>query len=235
MKDNNLVNIQTKLYEQLRESGWGDKLKVFILSNDFYNILERLAKEVQAGNRFTPTIKHLFRAFTECPYDKLKVVIVGQDPYPREGVADGIAFSCRNTEHPSQIQPSLRHIYKALDADGIDHFHTYDLKDWANQGILLLNTALTTQIGTPGKHAEIWKPFMQYLFEILNSNTGIIYTFMGKAAQAWIPEISEDMNYILKCEHPAAASYTGRDWNSNGVFKDIDTLLKEKYNVNIKW
>jgi uracil DNA glycosylase len=79
MKDINLVNVQNKLHEQLKESGWSDKLRMFVLSDDFYKILHKLAQDSAAGNKFTPTIKNLFRAFVECPFDKLKVVFVGQD------------------------------------------------------------------------------------------------------------------------------------------------------------
>jgi uracil-DNA glycosylase len=237
MKDINLVNVQNKIHEQLRESGWADKLKMFILSDEFYNILEKLANESRAGNKFTPTIKNLFKAFIECPYHQLKVVFVGQDPYPKEGVADGIAFSCSNTEHPSQVQPSLRQIYKALDTEGVEHFHTYNLKDWANQGMLMLNSALTTQIGTPGAHKDIWKPFVTYLFDVLNSeNAGIVYVFMGNAAQAWMSYVSEDRNHLLKCTHPASAVYNKEGiWDSNGVFNEVTKLIKDKYNTQIKW
>ena len=75
----NLEDVQQKLYEKLVPSGWGNKLKTFILSDDFRSILETLLQESQAGNRFTPVIKQLFRAFEECPYDDLKVVVINQD------------------------------------------------------------------------------------------------------------------------------------------------------------
>jgi len=129
--DDKLKEVQLKLYEQLKESGWANKLKSFILSEEFLNVLRKLAQHQLAGKRFTPTIKHLFRAFEQCPYDDLKLVVVGQDPYPREGVADGIAFSCKYTQHPSQVQPSLKAIYKGLEDEGIEHMHYYDLADWS--------------------------------------------------------------------------------------------------------
>jgi len=75
----NLKEVQLKLYEQLKPSGWADKLKMFILSDEFYTILDTLLKQSMEGKKFTPTIKHLFRAFEECPYDKLRVIFVGQD------------------------------------------------------------------------------------------------------------------------------------------------------------
>jgi len=231
-----LKEVQHKLYEQLKPSGWADKLKMFILSDDFYNILKQLMTESLANKKFTPTIKHLFRAFEECPYDQLKVIIVGQDPYPKEGIADGIAFSCSKSQYPSQVQPSLRQIYKGLDAEGIEHFHTYDLKDWANQGILMLNSALTTTIGTPGAHTTLWEPFMKYLFDMLNQETGMVYVFMGKTAQSWRSHLSAENNYFFTCNHPASAVYNkGGIWYSNGVFKSTTETIKQLYNYDIKW
>lgn len=231
-----LKEVQYKLYDQLKPSGWADKLKMFILSDEFYKILERLAHESMSGKKFTPTIKHLFRAFEECPYNELKLIIVGQDPYPKEGVADGIAFSCSKTSHPSQIQPSLKHIYKALDDEGIEHFHTYDLKDWSKQGILMLNSALTTTIGTPGTHTKLWEPFMLYLFDILIQQTGLVYIFMGKIAQSWRSHISEENNFVFTCSHPASAVYNeGGVWYSNGVFKRASEAVKNLNNYDIKW
>lgn len=234
--DEKLKEVQYKLYDQLKPSGWADKLKVFILSDDFLNILRHLMKESLQGNKFTPTVSRLFRAFVECPYDDLKVVIVGQDPYPRQGVADGIAFSCSNTHHPSQLQPSLKHIYKALEEDGIEHHHSYDLKDWANQGILMLNSALTTQIGVAGAHFQIWEPFMEFLFDVLNQQTGLIYAFMGKNAQTLSCHIDNENNFIFKCVHPASAAYrVDNKWESGEVFKNIDETFKKQYNYAIKW
>lgn len=75
----NLEEIQLKLYDKLKPSGWGDRLRSFIMSTDFENILKQLLKEAQGSNRFTPPLKQVFRAFEECPYNELKVVVMGQD------------------------------------------------------------------------------------------------------------------------------------------------------------
>lgn len=75
----NLDDIKAKLYEKLKPSGWGDKLKTFIMSDDFDKILRKLSSEVKDGQRFTPVLKQVFRAFEECPYKDLKVVMIGQD------------------------------------------------------------------------------------------------------------------------------------------------------------
>ena len=144
-----IKEIQSKLYEKLKPSGWGDKLKLFLLSKDFEQILTHLYNESQDGRKFTPVLKDLFRAFEECPYNNLKIVIIGQDPYPQAGVADGISFSC---SHTGKVQPSLRYIFKEIEETVYPDGMTWDpdLKRWSNQGILMLNTAMTCEIGNIG-------------------------------------------------------------------------------------
>lgn len=230
----NLEDVQQKLYEKLVPSGWGNKLKTFILSDDFKTILETLWAESQGGNRFTPVLKQLFRAFEECPYDELKVVIIGQDPYPTAEVADGIGFSCSNTGKP---QPSLQNIFKELDRTVFPEGHSWDpdLARWSNQGVLMLNTALTTQVGKAGTHVELWKPFTAFLLDMLAfNNSGIVYVFMGNKAKEWAKMVPVN-NYKFFTLHPAAASYSGGEWNSGNLFNQINKVLKENYNTEIKW
>ena len=104
MKKPDLENIRAKLYERLKPSDWADRMKGFLLSADFEKILVQLETDVNDGNRFTPSLKQVFRALEECPYKDLKVVIIAQDPYPQQNMSDGLAFSCGNTREP---QPSL--------------------------------------------------------------------------------------------------------------------------------
>ena len=126
-----------------------------------------MVKLTNDGKRFTPPLKDIFKAFEECPYDKLKIIIVSQDPYPSFGIADGIAFSCSKT---NDIQPNLKFILEEINKTVYDNqiiSKDPDLKRWSNQGVLLLNTALTTTIGKSGQHYNIWKPFIAYLFDHL--------------------------------------------------------------------
>ena len=230
-----LQEIQLKLYEKLKPSGWADKLKTFLLSAEFGAILQTLHKENQANKHFTPVLKHLFRAFEECPYDKLKVVVVGQDPYPQINVADGVAFSCSG----GKIQPSLRYIFGDIEKTIYPEGHEFDpdLKHWANQGVLMLNTALTCQLNNVGSHVELWRPFMQYLFDILNNyNPGIIYLFLGEKAKAWHPMINGKNNYKMFATHPASAAYRkDKSWSSGGAFRQINVILKKNNGDEIIW
>lgn len=222
----NLEEIKLKLIERLKQSGWANKLKGFVQSSDFDKILEKLYKLRENGKRFTPPLKQVFRAFEECPIDKLKVIMIGQDPYPHLGIADGIAFSCSNTMKP---QPSLKNIFEAVDATVYDNDrreYDPDLTRWANQGVLLLNSALTCQVDKVGSHYAIWQEFIAYTMDILNfTNTGLIFVLMGKQAQE-LENMIGDHHHIIKVSHPASAAYTKTVWDCGDMFNTCNTIIE---------
>lgn len=230
-----LEEIKLKLFEKLKSSGWDRIFKSFIFSSEFDEILTKLYTLTQQNKRFSPPLKQVFRAFEECPYDKLKVVFIGQDPYPQLGVADGISFSCSNT---GKVQPSLKYIFEEIERTVYNEFPTYqdpDLKRWSNQGILMLNTALTVEVGNIGSHYDIWKPFTAYLLDWLNNyNPGLIYVYMGKKAEEW-SDVIDDNNHKFFVKHPASAAYNGSKWNSDDLFIKISDLTKNLNNESITW
>jgi len=231
----------SKMYEMLKPSGWHNVLKGFLLSEDFVHIIKVLENCVAEDLRFTPPLKQVFRAFMECPYDTTNVIIVGQDPYPQLGVADGIAFSCGNTKKP---EASLRYIFKNVnktvynDQKDVTTFDP-DLSRWSKQGILMLNTSLTTEIGKIGKHIPIWDPFNKYLIDMLNANDKeYIWVLMGKQAQQNEDLIDNILNntQILKCSHPASAAYQkSSEWDSNNIFNQVNDALKLTNKPKIVW
>ena len=231
-----IEEIKDKIYAKLEPSGWARVLRGFIYSKDFENIITALAKQARDGKRFTPTMKNWFRAFEECPYDQLKVVIIGQDPYPGLNQADGIAFSLSEAE---EMQPSLRFMLEAVNRtvyNGVNASRGMDLKRWSNQGILLLNTALTTNVGKIGQHYLIWRPFIAYLFDWLTwNNNGLVYIYMGKKAEEWMDCVN-DNNYKFTVTHPAAASYNNYlIWDCKDIFQQTANILKKNYNFDIEW
>jgi len=230
-----IEQIKQKMFDKLEPNGWGKVFKSFIFSSEFEKILTKLWDLSNENSRFAPTLKQVFRAFEECPYDKLQVVIIGQDPYPQLGVADGISFSCSNT---NKLQPSLKFILQEVDRTVYGNHvisEDLDLKRWSNQGILMLNTALTVEIGKIGSHYDIWKPFTAYLFDYLNNNnSGLIYVYMGKKAEEW-SEVINDNNYKFNVKHPASAAYNGSKWDSNDIFNKISKVVKENNGNNIIW
>lgn len=147
-------------------------------------------------------------------------------------MADGIAFSCGNTRKP---QPSLNKIFQAVSLQtpgaSLSEYHDPDLTRWANQGVLLLNSAFTCRLESPGSHYHIWHDFMAYLMEMLGTNhPDLIYVFMGSVAKEWdgfIPAAKE----TFYTEHPAAASYGNRPWESKDIFQLINHRLPPKEKI----
>ena len=218
----NLEDIKLKLVEKLKPSGWANKLRGFIQSSDFDKVLETLYKLREDGKRFTPPLKQVFRAFEECPVDKLKVIMIGQDPYPYLGVADGLAFSCSMTD---KVQPSLKNIFEAIDNTVHDGVHDPDLTRWANQGVLLLNSALTCQVDKIGSHYPVWKEFIAYTMDILNyTDSGLIFVLMGKQAQE-LEGLIGPHHHIIKVSHPASAAYTKTIWDCGNMFNEINKII----------
>lgn len=237
----NIPDIQDKVYQKLSEYGWSEPFKYFIKGDEYRTILTTLAKEVAEGKRFTPRIAESLNAFRYCNYDDLKVVIIGQDPYPQLGVADGLAFSCSVKGRP---EASLRYILRAIDHTVYkkehdtfsEHHNRCDLRTWAKQGVLLLNSALSTQIGKPGSHQEMWKPFVATLIDHLNrTKPGLIYILFGKKAHEW-EDVIENTASVLKASHPASAAYNKqKEWDCNDVFNKANVILGNQELPEITW
>lgn len=238
----NAEDLALRLYNRLKTSGaWNDVLKGYLLSNDFDNVISTLQKLVDEGERFTPPLKSIFRAFEECPLSKLKVIIVGQDPYPQLGVADGIAFSCGNT---LKKEASLRYIHDAIARtvygnSDLSKDMSPDLVSWSNQGVLMLNTSLTTEVGKIGKHFHIWNPFVNYLIDMLNhissENNPYIWVFLGKKAQEF-EDLLNPSQIVIKASHPASAAYAKqREWDCNDLFNRVNTELEKFSKPKILW
>lgn len=235
-KDLNLTEIKDKLYKKLEPSGWAIKLRGFIYSTEFNKIIVTLANQVNNNKRFTPLLKDVFNAFEKCPVDKLKVVIIGQDPYPQINVADGLAFSCSKSE---ECMPGITFLLNEVNRTvykGHPISTDPDLTRWAEQGVLLLNSALTTVIGKVGEHYDIWKPFITYLLDYLTWNCpGLVYIFAGKQAQNWEENINEN-SYKFIVTHPASAVYKKtQSWDSENVFVKTQKLVQQLHNYSIIW
>ena len=231
-----ISEIKIKLNERLKPSGWSNKLKSFILSSDFDRILEFLVKEVNDSKRFTPKLTQVFRAFEECPYDSVKVVCIGQDPYPTPSVADGIAFSCSNT---GKEQPSLTYMFDEIERSvypGESYKRDVDLSRWSHQGVLLINSAFTTTINRSGSHFDIWKPFITFLLDTIgNDRPDIVYMFLGKQSVRYHELIPEDsINFYAP--HPASAAHNNlKNWESNELFIKVNEALIGLNKLPITW
>ena len=229
----NLQQVKDKLYNKLKDAGWGDYLKTFVLSSDMDKILERLLEEARDNKRFVPQMKDVFRAFEVCPFDKTKVVIFGQDPYPYPDVPDGIAFSCSKK---GKIEVSLDLIFESIKETAVPGYQGEpDLKRWSDQGVLLLNSALTTTVYKPGSHYLLWSPFIVSVIDALIWNKqDVIYVFLGSKAQEYADLIPGN-NLKILLSHPASAAYNKKPWDCGDVWNKINTQLVKLNQEPIKW
>lgn len=235
--DININEIKKKFKDSLVQSGWNFLMDPIIESAEFESAVYRLKKYVDNDQRFTPKLSQIFNAFVHCPYEDLKVIFIGQDPYPQLGVADGIAFSCSNNDKP---QPSLRYIFSELERQYTMFrtndllYNPLDLKRWSNQGVLMLNTAFTVEIGKIGSHYDVWKPITKMILEAINNDfDDIAVALLGKKAEEWHLRLHNQK--IFKAPHPASAAYKGGIWNSGDIFININKHLREQNLKPIIW
>ena len=184
-----------------------------------------------------PNIKDVFKAFKLCPYNKCRVIFVGQDPYPQRGVAHGVLFGNSSDTPENKLSPSLQIIKESVINFEIPHnFITFDptLESWAKQGILMINSALTTEVGKIGVHMMKWRPFIiAFLKQMSMINPGIIYVLFGSQAQILEPYINKN-NYVLKIEHPAYFARINKKMPYH-IWKDINKILYDLYGERIEW
>jgi uracil-DNA glycosylase len=230
----NLQDVKEKLVAKLQPCGWGTKLRTFMLGQDMDIILDKLLKDALDNKRFTPKIKDIFNAFEECPFDTTNVVIIGQDPYPQINVADGIAFSCSKK---GKIEKSLEYMHLSIKKTAVPgYIGDADLKPWANQGVLLLNSAFTTVINKPGSHYLLWRPFIvQVLDTLVWEKPNLIYVFLGKKAQEYA-DLVPDNNYKIMVSHPASAAYEElEEWDCEDMWNKINKYLEQDGKSKISW
>ena len=213
---------------------FGDWMKV-LDRNETMKIMGWL-RNINQSN-LCPSIRDVFKAFKLCPYNNCRVVFIGQDPYPQRGVAQGVLFGNSSDTPENKLSPSLQIIKESVINFEIPHnLITFDptLESWAKQGILMINSALTTEVGKIGVHMMKWRPFMiAFLKQMSMINPGIIYVLFGSQAQILEPYISKN-NYVLKIEHPAYFARTNKKMPYH-IWKDINKILYDLYGERIEW
>jgi uracil-DNA glycosylase len=188
------------------ESSWKEALKDEFQKSYFEQIVMFLKHEKALGKTIYPQGNQIFNAFDKTPFDKVRVVILGQDPYHGPGQAHGLCFSVQKGIKPP---PSLVNIYKEMNADlGIPIAQTGDLTPWAENGVLLLNAILTVRNGEPASHSKIgWETFTDAVIRtISNKKEGVVFMLWGKFAQDKQVLIDGTQHHILKAAHPSPFS-----------------------------
>lgn len=210
-----------------------DWLKV-ISKKELHNVI----KQINSFNyTICPNKGNIFKVFNLCEYNNLKVVMLGYDPYPQLNVATGIAFG-NNLDICNSISPSLQILKDSVINLRIPHnsiIFDHSLESWCKQGVLLLNSALTTKLNQTGYHINMWRPFIRSLLENLSrKENGIIYVLFGETAQTFSPYINDKHNIVLKEKHPSYYARLNQDMPSD-IFNIIDEVLYKNYGERIKW
>ena len=211
---------------------WDELIHQELHKTYFQHLVEFLKVEDKTKVILPPKDKRM-TAFRLTPFDQVKVVIIGQDPYHNYDQAHGLAFSVESGKYP----PSLINIYRELKADlGIDYPKTGNLSSWAKQGVLLLNTSLTVVLHKALSHKGIgWELFTEEVIRQLSTQKeNIVFILWGAHAQAYQKFINQEKHFIIKSPHPSPLS-ASRGFFGSKPFSKTNNYLKSKGIKPIEW
>ena len=222
---------------QRQMGDWYPIVKDTIESQYFEELKEQLKTDLKDGIVY-PSGGYIFRAFTLCSIEDVKVVILGQEPYC-DGTATGLSFA--NDNDNEKFSPSLNIIRQELIESIHGQFFPFNhgLEHWSQQGVLLLNTALTVKQNLPGSHIDLWEKFtIDFISKFSKVRSNIIYLLWGSEAQRYKKHI-HGINYILEAPHPNEDAYnvnSKRKFLGCDHFNKTNKLINKHYtNANIDW
>jgi len=201
---------------------------------DYYIKLNQFIDSEYESKIVYPSREDLFRAFHVTSYEDVKVVIIGQDPYHGKGQAHGMSFS---VQKGVTIPPSLRNMYKELHADlGLAAPNHGYLMEWANEGVLLLNTVLTVRESEPNSHkGKGWEQFTDVVIKKLDERSRpVIFLLWGKHAEQKEKLITNSRHFVIKSPHPSPFS-ANRGFFGSRPFSKVNAVLKEMGEKEIDW
>lgn len=215
------------------EESWKEQLKDEFEKDYFVKLTDFVRNEYRTKQIFPPA-KFIFNAFEHTPFDKVKIVILGQDPYHNDGQAHGLSFSV-----PDGIQPppSLVNIFKEINQDlGAPIPRSGNLTRWANQGVMLLNATLTVQAHTAGSHQRKgWEAFTDAaIHKLAEGRENIVFILWGAYAQKKAAFIDENKHLVLKSVHPSPLS-AHNGFFGNHHFSTANKYLESKGITPIEW
>lgn len=219
------VNIHPSWKEQLIEE----------FDKDYFKNLIAFVKEEYTSHTCFPKGSQIFSAFDHCPFEDVKVVILGQDPYHGVGQANGLCFSVN--DHIA-MPPSLINIFKEIETDlGVPFPQTGNLERWASQGILLLNATLTVRAHEAGSHQRKgWETFTDAVISTLSrKRTHIIFLLWGGYAKKKGAKIDTSKHHVLTSGHPSPLSANRGYWFGNTHFSKTNELLESFGEKEIRW
>ena len=216
------------------EPSWGRQLQTEFEKPYFRNLTDRVRQEYQTVACYPPA-RLIFNAFNLCPFDRVKVVIIGQDPYHEPGQAHGLSFSVQDGV---ALPPSLVNIYKEIEQDtGTPMPMSGDLTRWAEQGVLLLNATLTVRAHQANSHALFgWRDFTDAAIRALaTQREHLVYMLWGSYARSKAYMIDRGRNLVLESVHPSPLSANRGGWFGQHQFSRCNEYLKENGEAGIEW
>lgn len=208
------------------EQSWKKALAEEFGADYMKELKKKLVEEMKQGIVLYPSGKNIFNAFNLAPFDKVKVVILGQDPYHGRGQAHGLSFSVPDGV---RLPPSLLNIFKEIESDlGVKMPEGGNLEGWARQGVLLLNAILTVRAGSPASHRNIgWEKLTDAAIKALSEKReNIVFLLWGKFAQEKENLIDASKHLILKAPHPSPFSANSGFFGCKHFSKTNEYLLK---------
>lgn len=215
------------------EESWKEQLKDEFNKDYFVKLTEFVREEYRTKQIFPPA-KLIFNAFEHTPFDKVKVVILGQDPYHNDGQAHGLSFSVPDG---MPTPPSLVNIFKEINRDmGIPVSKSGNLTRWANQGVLLLNATLTVQAHMAGSHQKKgWEPFTDAAIrQLADKRKNLVFILWGSYAQKKASFIDGSKHLVLRSVHPSPLS-AHNGFFGNNHFSEANKYLESKGIAPIEW
>lgn len=211
---------------------WHEAL-AFEFEKPYWQGLTAFVKEEYTSTQCFPEEKNIFRAYDTTPFDRVRVVILGQDPYHTPGAAMGLSFSVPNG---SKIQPSLRNIFKELESDLVLKRTNTDLTDWAEQGVLLLNTVLTVRQWEPASHqGKWWENLTDATIRTLSEKwVGIVFILWGSSARAKKSLIDTTKHHVIESPHPSPFS-AHTDFFGSRPFSRTNEYIRSQWGEWIHW
>ena len=193
-------------------------------------LLDEIESKLLFDSSTTPPKQVVMRAF-EKPVQSIKVLLIGQDPYPTEGVACGLAFA---VSKGSKMPQSLKNLMKELASDIPEASHRGELSCWSDQGVMLLNSALTTSIGSPGAHAKTWSSFTSSVIKSLDAELAgkLVCLSLGDHAKKLSKEIT--LGQVIQATHPSPLS-ASRGFFGSKVYSRVNQALSERSLAPIDW
>lgn len=213
---------------------WYTLLQDVLNTNEFKNLQNFLNQEYSTKTIY-PKPELVFNAINQVPYEKVKVVIIGQDPYHQPNQAHGLSFS---VEKGVVFPPSLRNIFKELQNDvGISYPTSGNFLPWAQQGVLLLNAVLTVEQSKPNSHKGLgWELVTQEIIKKLNMRQDpVIFLLWGANANYFKKFITNSQHYILSASHPSPMSANQGGWFNNKCFSKTNDILISLNKTPINW